>query len=599
MPHENDRQQINRSSTANETQFFPYRRYTEGSSYREHLREETYLRNTRSNSDLQFTEEYRPVSDNFEEYPDFHVTQRTMSYNGGTNSLPAFLNGSTTRNNSALVLQMQGNQRAVENDYFEHPVTCATMPTQTSISTRASTPIVDISGHSRRNRDMIHHQHHHHHSGSHRNNRFEGTHPAFREGFSTTRTDRPPARPPLSRMHVEHQRPGFALRVSTSLPPSLTFNTGESYLVPMPHNAAPSNRHYHRRSRNRRNTSPRDSMGYTSQRTQRGRSLTPPPVCRANKPKFYDLPPPLLRRANTASCGTEVTLTNVLSSAVSSPCRLESRVQPVVRTQQPCTRNPSSARESKKKSSEQVDRVVIAQQPRRLKKKKVDLEDDEIARQKKGLVVNINNNPTKCPNSLVTVNSIGGTTTVFSATSKLNDESCKMAEDVPMLSDDHSYHLDQPCRHDSFSGDPTPLQDSVKTGKDDQYNNKCPRCGKCIDSGCQEELDPVTSDSQTHHCWMCRQRCLCTVDSCIETATCLCCVRGMFYHCSNEDNEDPSDKPCSCHNDYCCLRWTLIGALSVCLPCLWFYPLARGCVKLNRSCSRKLSSECRCKEEYR
>uniref|UniRef100_A0A8C6T0L3 Sprouty RTK signaling antagonist 3 n=1 Tax=Neogobius melanostomus TaxID=47308 RepID=A0A8C6T0L3_9GOBI len=115
----------------------------------------------------------------------------------------------------------------------------------------------------------------------------------------------------------------------------------------------------------------------------------------------------------------------------------------------------------------------------------------------------------------------------------------------------------------------------------------CERCGRCK---CQECCSPRRLPS----CWVCEQRCLCSPESLVEYGTCLCCVKGLFYHCSAEDDEDScADRPCSCSTPHSCSRFTAMASLSVCLPCLCCYPRATRpgcrCTNTNTVC-RKISA---------
>uniref|UniRef100_A0AAQ4PUJ8 Sprouty RTK signaling antagonist 3 n=1 Tax=Gasterosteus aculeatus aculeatus TaxID=481459 RepID=A0AAQ4PUJ8_GASAC len=102
----------------------------------------------------------------------------------------------------------------------------------------------------------------------------------------------------------------------------------------------------------------------------------------------------------------------------------------------------------------------------------------------------------------------------------------------------------------------------------------CERCGRCK---CRECCAPRRLPS----CWACGQRCLCSAESAVEYGTCLCCVKGLFYHCSAQDDEDNcADRPCSCAPAHACARWGTMGLLALCLPCLCCYPLARLCLAL-------------------
>ncbi|KAE8287642.1 Protein sprouty-like protein 3 [Larimichthys crocea] len=117
----------------------------------------------------------------------------------------------------------------------------------------------------------------------------------------------------------------------------------------------------------------------------------------------------------------------------------------------------------------------------------------------------------------------------------------------------------------------------------------CERCGRCK---CQECCAPRRLPS----CWACGQRCLCSVESAVEYGTCLCCVKGLFYHCSAQDDEDNcADRPCSCAPAHACARWSTMGLLALCLPCLCCYPPARLCLALCQCAhDRATRPGCRC-----
>lgn len=117
----------------------------------------------------------------------------------------------------------------------------------------------------------------------------------------------------------------------------------------------------------------------------------------------------------------------------------------------------------------------------------------------------------------------------------------------------------------------------------------CERCGRCK---CPECCAPRRLPS----CWACGQRCLCSAESVVEYGTCLCCVKGLFYHCSAQDDEDNcADRPCSCAPGHACARWGTMGLLAFCLPCLCCYPPARLCLALcQRAHDRASRPGCRC-----
>ncbi|XP_010850126.1 PREDICTED: protein sprouty homolog 3, partial [Bison bison bison] len=56
----------------------------------------------------------------------------------------------------------------------------------------------------------------------------------------------------------------------------------------------------------------------------------------------------------------------------------------------------------------------------------------------------------------------------------------------------------------------------------------CEECGRCKCVLC-------TAARPLPACWLCNQRCLCSAESLLDYGTCLCCVKGLFYHCSTDD----------------------------------------------------------------
>ncbi|KAF7206860.1 protein sprouty homolog 3 [Nothobranchius furzeri] len=117
----------------------------------------------------------------------------------------------------------------------------------------------------------------------------------------------------------------------------------------------------------------------------------------------------------------------------------------------------------------------------------------------------------------------------------------------------------------------------------------CERCGRCK---CRECCSP----RQLPSCWTCGQRCLCSAESAVEYGTCLCCVKGLFYHCSAQDDEDDcADRPCSCGPAHACARWTTMALLALCLPCLCCYLPARLCLALCQCANDRMNRPgCRC-----
>ncbi|XP_041637439.1 protein sprouty homolog 2 [Cheilinus undulatus] len=121
------------------------------------------------------------------------------------------------------------------------------------------------------------------------------------------------------------------------------------------------------------------------------------------------------------------------------------------------------------------------------------------------------------------------------------------------------------------------------------HSNKCRDCSRCCCSECRRPR-------VLPYCWMCTRRCMCSAQNVVEYGTCVCCIRGLFYHCSSDDEDTCSDKPFSCSQQHCCVRWTTVSVLSLCFPCLLCYLPARGCLAVCQSCYDGVSRPgCRCK----
>ncbi|XP_028998384.1 protein sprouty homolog 2 [Betta splendens] len=122
-----------------------------------------------------------------------------------------------------------------------------------------------------------------------------------------------------------------------------------------------------------------------------------------------------------------------------------------------------------------------------------------------------------------------------------------------------------------------------------KHSDKCASCGRCR---CPECARPRALPS----CWMCGRRCVCSAQSAAEYATCVCCVKGLFYHCSSDDEDTCADKPFSCAQGRCCARWAAVSLLSLLFPCLLCYLPAKGCVAACQSAYDRASRPgCRCR----
>lgn len=118
----------------------------------------------------------------------------------------------------------------------------------------------------------------------------------------------------------------------------------------------------------------------------------------------------------------------------------------------------------------------------------------------------------------------------------------------------------------------------------------CERCGKCKCGDC-------TAPRSLPSCLACNGQCLCSAESALEHGTCMCLVKGIFYHCSNDDEGDScADHPCSLSHSHCCSRFLCMGLMSVLFPCLLCYLPVKGCLKACQRCYDRVNRPgCRCK----
>ncbi|KAM4601816.1 protein sprouty homolog 2 [Polymixia lowei] len=121
-----------------------------------------------------------------------------------------------------------------------------------------------------------------------------------------------------------------------------------------------------------------------------------------------------------------------------------------------------------------------------------------------------------------------------------------------------------------------------------KHSRRCEDCGRCR---CAECARPRLLPS----CWTCGRRCVCSAQSAVEYGTCVCCLKGLFYHCSSDDEDTCADKPFSCTQSHCCVRWTAATLLAALLPCVLCYLPAKGCLAACQSCYDRVSRPgCRC-----
>ncbi|TNN39631.1 Protein sprouty 2 [Liparis tanakae] len=148
----------------------------------------------------------------------------------------------------------------------------------------------------------------------------------------------------------------------------------------------------------------------------------------------------------------------------------------------------------------------------------------------------------------------------------------------------------KPLNHESRAVSAVPGSGGRKTPAGG-HGDKCDGCGRCR---CPECSRPRVLPS----CWTCGRRCVCSVQSAVEYGTCVCCVKGLFYHCSSDDEDTCADKPFSCAQSHCCVRWATVSLLAALFPCLLCYLPAKGCVAACQGCyDRAARPGCRCEGE--
>jgi protein sprouty homolog 2 len=162
---------------------------------------------------------------------------------------------------------------------------------------------------------------------------------------------------------------------------------------------------------------------------------------------------------------------------------------------------------------------------------------------------------------------------------------------------DAGLHPFSHCPEDSTVQNATNNNDLMSSASDPANSIMCPQCNRCMCKECQQ---PRQLPSK----WICDDNCLCSAETIIDYASCLCCVKALFYHCSKDhDHELDSESetircaedPCSCVPYKRSSRWGCLSVLSVLLPCLCCYWPMRGCVSLCAKCYAKHRRHgCRC-----
>lgn len=135
-----------------------------------------------------------------------------------------------------------------------------------------------------------------------------------------------------------------------------------------------------------------------------------------------------------------------------------------------------------------------------------------------------------------------------------------------------------------------PLKPEGAGPADAPHRLVCERCGRCK---CAECVAPRALPS----CLACGGQCVCSAQTALDHATCMCLVKGLFYHCSDDDAGDScADRPCSLSRAHCCSRFLCMGFLSAIFPCLLCYPPAKAGLSAAQRCyDRATRPGCQCR----
>ncbi|XP_050529331.1 protein sprouty homolog 2 [Daktulosphaira vitifoliae] len=123
----------------------------------------------------------------------------------------------------------------------------------------------------------------------------------------------------------------------------------------------------------------------------------------------------------------------------------------------------------------------------------------------------------------------------------------------------------------------------------------CQDCNKCRCVACR-------TPRRLPGWWLCNNFCYLSPSTCVEYCSCMCCVKGVVYHCKSRDDDLGSDlwldDPCSCHPEDRTRRWSILSLTSLLLPCLVCYWPLTGCVQLMEKCYARISRRgCQCKRQ--
>lgn len=133
----------------------------------------------------------------------------------------------------------------------------------------------------------------------------------------------------------------------------------------------------------------------------------------------------------------------------------------------------------------------------------------------------------------------------------------------------------------------------TKSGRDEADGESiiCSWCGRCRCEACTKPRPPPAA-------WLCRNKCLCSPAAAVDYASCLCCVKGVLYHCGKDGEAGlaaAADHPCSCGGPHAVLGWACLALAAIPLPCLLCYWPLTGVRRLVEMTYQRCTSHgCRC-----
>ncbi|XP_071043486.1 protein sprouty [Parasteatoda tepidariorum] len=155
--------------------------------------------------------------------------------------------------------------------------------------------------------------------------------------------------------------------------------------------------------------------------------------------------------------------------------------------------------------------------------------------------------------------------------------------------------LPKPTRLKEVNRPPVSAQPTVKQLHGDTII--CRQCRRCKCEACRNPRHLPQK-------WICNNKCLCSASNIVDYCSCMCCVKGLFYHWAKDYEMDTdvscADKPCSCSPHHRWLRWGCLGCLALPLPCLCCYWPLKGLLNTFEGCYAKCTGHgCTCAPSHK